>query len=563
MKKVRQVFVGIVAAVLLLMSFSLTAWADSAWEYSWVEQYSTIVPEIKVYLYPTDKNGSLIYGMTANTEDIYASLDGEELEVVSFGSAKEEDTEYIFLLNLTSNGTGYEYLREIKKELCTWIDSLNDNDKFILITYADSVTLQLDGSENRSAAKRIVENLEVVVKDADTVSAVKEAIRIGKKDGQDEAGRKVLVMYDNGVFLNSGDMGCRELQSALIEADLPLYAFCNYPYSTLQDKMTEFTVPTGGGTVKSSADTVHEDSANMRSWLDSCYVLEMRCETNEVQPTERELEVIFGDSSGTENIKGYIRIMGSTPDNEAPRIEELSCEGTELTVRFSEKVRGADNAANYTVTGPKGQTLAISELSYDEDLITAVLTVEEEFKPGTHKLQLSGIRDISAEANPLMYPEGEDSYEFSTGDTAFGSVKIVALGITAAIIIIVAVIIIVLKRKNAGQQEEQQEIRPPEQQKLNAVLSIVLPTGVESSTNISVGDKFTVGRVSSRCDMAINDKQISGLHMILSYTNGKLIVADAGSTNGTFVNGERVEKQRQLLSGDTILIGKTKITVRY
>ena len=92
---------------------------------------------------------------------------------------------------------------------------------------------------------------------------------------------------------------------------------------------------------------------------------------------------------------------------------------------------------------------------------------------------------------------------------------------------------------------------------------MVLPNGLKSKADISVGEKFSVGRSSKRSDLSINDDMISGLHMLLSYSQGRLTVADAGSTNGTFVNGIKIDKPRQLQNGDTILIGKTRISVKF
>ena len=94
-------------------------------------------------------------------------------------------------------------------------------------------------------------------------------------------------------------------------------------------------------------------------------------------------------------------------------------------------------------------------------------------------------------------------------------------------------------------------------------LLMVLPNGLKSKADVTVGERFSVGRNGKRCDLTISDDMISGLHLILSYTRGILTVADAGSTNGTFVNGIKIDKPRQLQNGDTIVIGKTKITVNF
>ena len=64
-------------------------------------------------------------------------------------------------------------------------------------------------------------------------------------------------------------------------------------------------------------------------------------------------------------------------------------------------------------------------------------------------------------------------------------------------------------------------------------------------------------------DLSIRDDDyVSGKHAQLRYENGRIIIFDMGSRNGTFVNEEHVlEKGRNLLSGDRIRVGNTSFEV--
>lgn len=66
-----------------------------------------------------------------------------------------------------------------------------------------------------------------------------------------------------------------------------------------------------------------------------------------------------------------------------------------------------------------------------------------------------------------------------------------------------------------------------------------------------------VGR-SSKCGIPVKDDGISRQHCDIVYADGKCVVYDKGSKNGTVVNGENI-KQKELLPGDKIKIGSTKI----
>ena len=62
-----------------------------------------------------------------------------------------------------------------------------------------------------------------------------------------------------------------------------------------------------------------------------------------------------------------------------------------------------------------------------------------------------------------------------------------------------------------------------------------------------------VGRHRS-CDVVITDDTVSGRHCRISATSGGHVIEDLGSSNGTFVNGRRVETSA-LQSGDRLTLG--------
>jgi hypothetical protein len=71
--------------------------------------------------------------------------------------------------------------------------------------------------------------------------------------------------------------------------------------------------------------------------------------------------------------------------------------------------------------------------------------------------------------------------------------------------------------------------------------------------------EIVVGR-SSDLDMVLVEDMVSRKHAKISTQNGQIIIMDLGSTNGTFVNGEKIKKTR-LKEGDRILIGTSILKV--
>jgi hypothetical protein len=71
----------------------------------------------------------------------------------------------------------------------------------------------------------------------------------------------------------------------------------------------------------------------------------------------------------------------------------------------------------------------------------------------------------------------------------------------------------------------------------------------------------TVGRHPDS-DIFLDDVTVSRHHCRFSATMEALSVEDAGSTNGTYVNGERVDSER-LAPGDEVLIGRFHLIVAH
>ena len=71
--------------------------------------------------------------------------------------------------------------------------------------------------------------------------------------------------------------------------------------------------------------------------------------------------------------------------------------------------------------------------------------------------------------------------------------------------------------------------------------------------------EIVIGR-SSELDMVLVEDMVSRKHAKITTNGAQIVIMDLGSTNGTFVNGEKVRKTR-LKEGDRILIGTSILKV--
>ncbi len=74
------------------------------------------------------------------------------------------------------------------------------------------------------------------------------------------------------------------------------------------------------------------------------------------------------------------------------------------------------------------------------------------------------------------------------------------------------------------------------------------------------GDQMTIGRDSTN-EIVINDAEVSRRHARLTFQGGKYVLEDLGSTNGTFVNGQRLAGPRVLKPGEVISFGEQIVLV--
>ena len=78
------------------------------------------------------------------------------------------------------------------------------------------------------------------------------------------------------------------------------------------------------------------------------------------------------------------------------------------------------------------------------------------------------------------------------------------------------------------------------------------------------GKRLNVGRASDN-ELMLNDASVSKIHGALLMTSeGTLLVADTGSTNGTYINGRRIAygESRLIEDGDVVGFGDVEVRLR-
>jgi pSer/pThr/pTyr-binding forkhead associated (FHA) protein len=86
--------------------------------------------------------------------------------------------------------------------------------------------------------------------------------------------------------------------------------------------------------------------------------------------------------------------------------------------------------------------------------------------------------------------------------------------------------------------------------------------GVQSWRYALQADRTTVGKAAENDISLADDPTASHLHATLERFPAGWCVTDLGSSNGTWVNGERIWSSHRLRHGDEIRIGQTRLIFR-
>jgi pSer/pThr/pTyr-binding forkhead associated (FHA) protein len=90
---------------------------------------------------------------------------------------------------------------------------------------------------------------------------------------------------------------------------------------------------------------------------------------------------------------------------------------------------------------------------------------------------------------------------------------------------------------------------------------LIMRTGPTPGATFTLeGDQLNIGRDSTN-EITINDAEISRHHARLTFQGGKYVLEDLGSTNGTFVNGQRLAGPRVLKAGEVVSFGEQIVLV--
>ena len=87
----------------------------------------------------------------------------------------------------------------------------------------------------------------------------------------------------------------------------------------------------------------------------------------------------------------------------------------------------------------------------------------------------------------------------------------------------------------------------------------MVKTGPEAGRRVELDLEVAIGRQDG--DLVVEDPEVSRRHAVLRRSGGSVVVEDLDSTNGTFVNGERIRTPITVGPGDEVRVGRTMLEI--
>jgi hypothetical protein len=123
------------------------------------------------------------------------------------------------------------------------------------------------------------------------------------------------------------------------------------------------------------------------------------------------------------------------------------------------------------------------------------------------------------------------------------------------------------RQQRRQRKAQQQRARPPRQPRPSrpgrgAPQRLLVTAGALAGTSIGLSDQqITIGRAND-ATLVLDDDYASSRHARLFPQDGQWIVEDLGSTNGTYLDRQKVIQPMPVPAGVPIRIGKTVLELR-
>ena len=385
----------------MLPVFTAAAKADDQ-----IEQIIVNKPDIVAYYRAEDGDGT-----------VEASLGSEKLSVS--GNDKFADTgegiSYLAMVDISASINSTRFAN-IKESLKTFKEQLREQDRLILYSFGDEVTVVLDGTEDAAAAGERIDALSNDNMNTVLFDAIDDAADFIHNSENEKAEKWVMIIFSDGVDYADNTKTAASSTERLMREGIPAYtvavennqsSYSEQDISEYQGNFSNVAKKTGGlawtpGKSDTLSRSVMEALDNIQSSALGGYKASFRSKSNKVSNKEETFTLTFPD--GTKDTRD-VMVSRSQADNEGPTASVEAADDHTFRVTYSEPVEDGGDSLNYLVTR-NGTVIGIDQVTADADTPNAyLLKTNSKLTNRTYHFKISNVTDTANEQNALTAGE--------------------------------------------------------------------------------------------------------------------------------------------------------------
>lgn len=470
-------------------------------------------------------------------ENFQITLGDQEIPCtgLKYFSDTDEPTSYIYLVDVSGSINGVK-LQNMKDFLKAVTRQLRDQDEVCLVTFANH--LAVGGfTKDHSEIERQIDGIAGLIEDTNLYQGIVECLKM-LDSREDSAARKALVILSDGEEVQPMGITKDEVITCLRDTRIPVYT---------------------------------------AAMLDAPWLSEQQESAKILGSFARESEGGVHTAFGLEEI---------SLEEGASRIAASIGEGMILSGDLSEYQPGNGQAYLQVSLRADGKGKASDGYMVSEHELGIKVDAKEE---PAEETEIEDEAGTEAESEKREEPEIEDAAGTeSEADMEEETGIFPLLPVIAAALVLVCIIFVLIRRKHKKMEapadltenEKSEELleKVPEKsegtaassgkEKDNIPSAVIYLTKIglseEKTYTLHIQGEKTLGRQSREADYAFpEDSHMSGVHCSLICYDGKIILQDKGSRNGTWINGIPVTQPYALKCDDVLHIGKTDFRIHW
>lgn len=537
---------------------------------------------------------SSIESEPAGQDQFEAALEGTELPILSIASAQGQPTTYYCLADV-SGSLNQEQLTQEKDVLFALADSLSEDDRMVIATVGNEMAAS-EYLNDKDQLAQIIEGISITPDDTNLYTAIAESIRALDRSGN-ATQRKCMVILSDGKDYQQAGQTKADADRAIQETRIPVYTVALMrqsqansntwvEYAKLLGSLARESV--GGAHFNPTLDGTDGRSAGEQIAADMRSDLVLTLDINSYVAEKEELKLLVQYSTHTGEVYGDT--MTVYRQNLPLPTESLPV----LTLHLS------DAAGAVPEEGTVIRLIARDGQEYS-GTVGPNGTVVIELPEGEYGLEVEGY-SISENAT-VSVSSGENSINIQAErieEEEPGGNWLWIVIATAILLVLCAVLFVIIREKKRkalqeaaekeqtavdGEAEESRDIAAGTETEKEAPLPSpsvleerpliprvrVLFTAigyeqVRFQLEIEKDRELTIGR-DGRADLILNpnDKKLSGINSRIICSDHSMKVWDAGSMNGTAVNGVPLRGNAGAIikDGQTLRVGDYEYRVQF